>query len=161
MLKTIAGATAGILTLAMLSAPVLADTATTIDVTLWDKGSSAEMATDRGVGMSGDMSNATMGVKLSSDLAKAGDVTFRVVNASQETIHEMVVFPYKDGEKVPFSAQDAKIDEDAAGHLGEVSELDPSQKGSLTIHLDPGKYLLTCNILGHYMNAMWAVLTVK
>jgi uncharacterized cupredoxin-like copper-binding protein len=156
MLKSIASAT---LAIALVVVP--ASAATTINVKLWDKGSGADMATNRGIGMSGDMSAKTMGVDLSVSSVKAGDITFKVVNSSQETIHEMVVFPYKDGEKIPFSEKDAKIDEDQAGHLGEVSELDPSKNGALTLNLKPGKYVLTCNIPGHYMNGMWAILTVK
>lgn len=151
----------GALALALITAPVYAATGTTINVTLWDKGTSAEMTTDRGIGMTGDMNKATMGLRLSTKSAKAGEVTFKVVNSSQETIHEMVVFPYKDGEKIPFSDKDAKIDEDMAGHLGEVAELDPAKKGAVTLDLKPGKYILTCNIPGHYMNGMWAILTVK
>lgn len=133
----------------------------TVKVELWDKGTSAKMATDLGVGGTGDMSNATMGLKLSASTIKAGKTTFNVINTSKDTIHEMVVLPYKDGEKFPYSDKDAKIDEDAAGHLGEVSELEPGKSGSLRIGLKPGKYLLVCNIANHYMNGMWAIITVK
>ncbi len=159
MLRVMTKFAAGALALTLATAPLYA--ATTISVTLWDKGTSADIATDRGIGMIGDMSKATMGLRLSTKTAKAGDVTFKVVNSSQETIHEMVVFPYKDGEKIPFSEKDAKIDEDMAGHLGEVAELDPAKKGAVTLDLKPGKYILTCNIPGHYMNGMWAIFTVK
>jgi uncharacterized cupredoxin-like copper-binding protein len=161
MFKSITKAAAGLLVLAMFGMPALAAKPTTINITLWDKGTGAEMAMDRGIGMPGDKSKATMGLKLSAKSAKAGEITFKVVNASKETVHEMVVFPYKDGEKVPFSDKDAKIDEDLAGHLGEVSELDPAKGGAVTLQLKPGKYILTCNIPGHYMNGMWAMFTVK
>lgn len=159
MIRPFAGALLGaVLTASIASA---AQASTTVKVTLWDKGTSAEMATDKGVGMEMDKTPATMGVKLSKTTVKAGDVVFRVTNGSKETVHEMVIFPYKDGMKIPYSEKDLKIDEDAAGHLGEVSELDASKKGELKITLKPGKYLLTCNIPSHYMNGMWAMLTVK
>ena len=74
----------------------------------------AEMTNDKSIGMTGDKTPATMGIKLSTETAKAGDVTFEVANASKDTVHEMVVFPYTDGEKFPYSEGDAKIDEDAA-----------------------------------------------
>lgn len=141
------------------AAPAVAGT--TVDVTLWDKGDMAEMASDRGIGMTGDKTPATMGIKLSESTVKAGDITFEVRNASEGTIHEMVVLPYKDGETLPYLEDESRIDEEAAGHLGEVSELDPGTSGALRISLKPGKYALVCNIPGHYMNGMWAVLTVE
>lgn len=132
-----------------------------VKITLWDKGKEAAMTTDQGIGMTSGNSSATMGLKLSRTSVKAGEVVFRVKNGSQDIVHEMVVFPYKKGQDIPYSEKDSRIDEDAAGHLGEVSELDPGQKGELKISLKPGTYVLACNIAGHYMAGMWALLTVK
>ena len=42
----------------------------------------------------------------------------------------------------------------------EVSELDPGASGSLTVALQPGKYLLICNVPGHYASGMWTEFTV-
>jgi uncharacterized cupredoxin-like copper-binding protein len=159
MLKFVKGATLGTLMTFAIISP--ASAATVVTVTLWDKGTSADMATDKGIAMKADKSTATMGVKLSKSTVKAGEVLFKVSNSSAETVHEMVLFPYKDGEKIPYSDADSKINEDAAGHLGEVSELDPKNKGELKITLKRGKYAVLCNIPGHYMNGMWAILTVK
>jgi uncharacterized cupredoxin-like copper-binding protein len=132
-----------------------------VNVTLWDKGPSAEVKTDEGMGMAGDHSKATMGLKLSKDHAKAGNVTFLVKNSSKQIVHEMVVIPYPANGKVPYSDKDSKFDEDAAGHLGEVSELEPGKSGSVTLDLKPGKYILSCNVATHYANGMWTVLTVE
>ena len=74
----------------------------------------------------------------------------------------MIVIKVTDPKKaLPYVAADSKVDEDAAGHLGEVSELDPGKSGSLTMKLDPGTYMLLCNIPGHYMAGMWTTVTVK
>ncbi len=54
-----------------------------------------------------------------------------------------------------------KVDEDAAGHLGEVAELEPGASGSLTLTMKPGTYILYCNIPGHYAAGMWTLFTVK
>ena len=113
-----------------------------IDVQIWDTGTQATMSMDMGIGGTADKSAATMGIKLSTTTAKAGKVTFNVVNTSKDTVHEMVVLRYKDGEKLPYSAADMKLNEDAAGHLGEVSELEPGKSGSVTLGLKPGKYLV-------------------
>jgi uncharacterized cupredoxin-like copper-binding protein len=65
------------------------------------------------------------------------------------------------GKGPPYSDKDARFDEDAAGALGEVEELDPGKSGDLTLSLKPGKYALACNVPNHYANGMWTVLTVK
>lgn len=161
MLKPFAPSLAAAVTVLTIATSAQAAKHSSVNVLLWDKGASADMASDKGIGMSGSTSSATMGVKLSASKVSAGEVTFRVTNASKETIHEMVVLPYKDGQKLPFSEKDGKIDEDSAGHLAEVSELEPGKKGELKIALKPGKYVLVCNVPNHYMNGMWSILTVK
>lgn len=134
----------------------------TVNVSLWDKGAEAGMATDLGMAMGGDMSKATMGIKLSTNVVEAGKVTFEVANNSKDNIHEMVIAPVKgDNAPLPYVASENEVDEDNSGDLGEVSELDPGKDGSLTLNLKPGKYVLFCNVAGHYMNGMWALLTVN
>ena len=136
------------------------DSAQTVNVTLWDKGANAEMKMDMGVGMAGNHMMSNMGLKLSRDQVKAGDVTFHVANSSKDAVHEMLVIPYPTSGKLPYNVQDAKFDEDAAKSMGEVSELDPGKAGSLTLKLAPGKYILTCNVANHFANGMWTVLKV-
>lgn len=136
---------------------------TVVNVSLWDKGANVEMADGLGMGMAGaHMSKATMGIKVSMKSVKAGEVTFRVTNDSKDTVHEMVVSPIKGmDDPLPYSADENEVDEDAAGNLSEVSELDPGKSGSLTLHLKPGKYILYCNVPGHYMSGMWTMLSVN
>jgi uncharacterized cupredoxin-like copper-binding protein len=120
-------------------------------VSLWDKGSNIQMATDFGYPATGkDMSKATMGIAVNTDTVKAGEVTFEVLNSSAETIHEFIVARLKDVNKpLPYLASDSKVDEDKADvHLGEVSELDPGKTGALRLDLKPGNYLLYCDIPG-------------
>ena len=144
----------------MLSLAPSAEAATTIVVSLWDKGAAMDMPTGLGINMSGDMSKATMGIKATPDKAKAGVVTFKVTNDSKDTIHEMLVFPLKsETAQLPFVAAENKIEEEGFD-LGEVSELDPGATGALTLNLKPGKYALICNVAGHYMAGMWTIVTV-
>jgi uncharacterized cupredoxin-like copper-binding protein len=158
----IQAAVAGVL---LLSSNVIAIADSTIKATLWDKGTSAQIKTDLGMGMAGDMAGghamSGMGIKLSKDHAKAGKVTFEVKNSSKETVHEMVIIPYPADGKIPYSDKDSKFDEDRAGHLGEVSELNPGKSGAVTLDLKPGKYILSCNIATHYANGMWTTFTVE
>lgn len=157
--KALAGAA---LAVAFVSLASSALAASVIDVTLFDLGSGATMATDLGMTMGGDTSKAVMKIAASPAFARAGEVTFKVVNNSRDLVHEMIVVKLKDETTpLPYVAADGKVDEDAAGHLGEVSELDPGKSGSLTLNLDPGTYMVFCNLPGHYMAGMWSTITVK
>ena len=102
------------------------------------------------------MSMATMGIKASPTTVPAGVVSFHVTNTSTDTIHEMIVMYLADPtQPLPYIANDYKVDEDKAGDKGEVSELDPGANGTLTVFLKPGKYLLICNVAGHFAAGMW------
>ena len=129
-----------------------------VDVQLWDSGASTPMMAGLEYTGAGpvDLSKATMGIKVSQATAPRGVVTFRVTNTSKDTVHEMIVLYLKDPNMPPpYSASDQRIDEDKAGYKGEVSELQPGKTGNKTLALQPGKYLLVCNIAGHYAAGMW------
>ena len=151
-------------TVVLAAASGAAMAATTVHVSLWDKGADMKMVTGQEYepGKTIDQSKATMGVKAMPDNAKPGVVTFKVTNNSKDTIHEMIVMKLdKAGDALPYVAAENRVDEDKAGDKGEVSELDPGASGSLTVVLQPGKYLLICNVPGHYASGMWTEFTVK
>jgi uncharacterized cupredoxin-like copper-binding protein len=128
-----------------------------VNVELWDKGMATEMPKGLAYATPGlDMTKATMGIKLSVAKAPAGLVTFKVTNTSKDTVHEMIVMYLADPTKpLPYIDKEIRVDEDKAGDKGEVSELDPGNSGSLSVALKPGKYLLICNVPGHYAAGMW------
>jgi uncharacterized cupredoxin-like copper-binding protein len=134
-----------------------ASAATIVHVELWDKGADMEMPKGLVYGAPGvDLSTAPMGVKASPSSAPTGDVTFDVTNTSKDTIHEMIVMYVGNSTKpLPYIDNEERVDEEKVRDLGEVSELDPGGSGALTVHLDPGKYLLICNVPGHYAAGMW------
>ncbi len=140
-----------------LSGVVGASASTLVSVELWDKGMATEMPTGLAYATPGaDLSKATMGIKLSRKDAPAGVVTFRATNTSKDTIHEMIVMYLADPTKaLPYIDSEYRVDEDKAGDKGEVSELEPGASGSLTVNLKPGKYLLICNVAGHFAAGMW------
>ena len=135
----------------------VAPAATLINVELWDKGAAMEMPTGLAYATpSADLTKATMGIKPSQPSAPAGIVSFKVTNTSKDTVHEMIVMYLADPTKpLPYVDADKKVDEDKAGDKGEVSELNPGKSGSLTVALKPGKYLLICNVAGHFAAGMW------
>ncbi|TPO10494.1 sulfocyanin-like copper-binding protein [Mesorhizobium sp. B1-1-5] len=134
-----------------------------VQVSLWDKGASMEMPTGLTYAAPGlDSTKATMGIKISRGAVKAGKVTFKLKNDSKDTIHEMIVIFLADAKKpLPYIDAENRVDEDKAGDEGEVSELDPGKSGSLTVDLKPGRYLLICNVPGHYAAGMWTEFTVN
>jgi uncharacterized cupredoxin-like copper-binding protein len=141
-----------------------ASAGSTIIVTLRDNGQTLDLSTNMGfaMGAHGDMKKAPMSIKINVNRVKSGQVTFKVLNASKETIHEMVLSPIKDeNATLPFIEKENRVDEEGSGHLGEVSELDPGKKGELTVDMKPGSYILYCNIPGHYGAGMWTTLKVQ
>lgn len=138
----------------------------TINVSLWDKGPDSAMMDEmhpRGMGMGkmADMAMAMMGITPDKTEVPAGNVTFVVSNDSKDIEHEMVVAPIASADvTVPYNADENRVDEDMAGSLGEVEELEPGKSGTVTLDLKPGLYLLYCNIPGHFIGGMWSVITV-
>jgi uncharacterized cupredoxin-like copper-binding protein len=134
-----------------------ASAATVVQTELWDKGVDMTMPKDLLYASPKlDMSKATMGIKVTPKKVRAGVVTFKVTNSSKDTIHEMIVMYLQDPTKpLPYIDAESRVDEDKAGDKGEVSELDPGKSGSLTVTLKPGKYLLICNVPGHFAAGMW------
>ncbi len=140
-----------------------------IEVSLWDSGDMALHKTSdgmmMGMGMGGAttraMAKAHMGIRLSSRTVRAGKLSFNVRNDSKLMAHEMVVSPIKNSKTpLPYLQGEDKVDEKAAVSLGEVAELEPGKSGTLTLTLKPGRYILYCNVAGHYAHGMWTVLTV-
>lgn len=143
-------------------AAVPAAAGTVVHAFLWDSGADTVMTTGLGAGEGGDKLTATMGIAVSATEIPAGEVTFEVTNVSKAMVHEMLVVPLAAGEvKPPYDVAEQEVNEDEANSQGEVSETDPGGTGSLTVTLKPGRYMLVCNLPGHYEAGMWTYLTVK
>ena len=146
--------------LPVAASPALA--ATSINVYLTNHAMMGDMPNNLGMAVGGDKANAAMTVLATPTVVPAGEVTFTAYNRSADLVHEMIVLKLADPHApLPYVSSDFKVNEDAAGHLGEVSELDPGKSGSLTLKLDPGTYMLLCNVPGHYMAGMWTTITVR
>ena len=150
----------------ILTLPGLAFAGATVKVSLWDKGPDSVVLDDAHMAMMGKMdmamaSKGMMGVKVDKTSVKAGTVTFVVKNDSKDIIHEMILSPVADGVvELPYLKDENRVDEEKAGHLGEVAELDPGKSGKLTVDVKPGKYILYCNIPAHFVDGMWTEITV-
>lgn len=135
-----------------------------VNVKLYETNDDVDLSQNMGlgIGMGGDMSKAVMFVEADKFAVKAGLVTFRATNASDDMIHELLVAPIAGMDnRLPYKDTDQQVDEDAAGSLGEVADLEPGKSGELTLDLKPGYYALFCNIPGHYMAGMWKIIAVQ
>ena len=97
-----------------------------------------------------EMSIAGAPLRISS-----GSVTFQARNVGTVQ-HELVLFKGVE----PLKLKNFKGLE-AGRWLGEVAELDPGKSGKVTLTLKPGKYLLACNVAGHYQLGMHRMLVVS
>jgi uncharacterized cupredoxin-like copper-binding protein len=90
--------------------------------------------------------------------AAAGHVTFDVHNGGAQP-HELVVLKSSKPAARLGKAGTARLPE--TGHVGEVGELKAGADGKTTIDLKPGRYVLICNLPGHWTAGMRSDLTVR
>ena len=108
------------------------------------------------VKVTGEQSEA-MTLEPSPGSAKAGRVTFKVLNAAKTESHEMIVARVADPTApLPYDAAKKRVIESKLQALGEVSKIKPGETKSMTLNLTPGKYILVCNHTGHYKAGMVA-----
>ena len=82
---------------------------------------------------------------------KAGKVTFTMKNLGK-VAHEMVVLKTN---KAPGSLAGSGSSASERGSLGEISGIKPGKSGKLTLTLKAGKYVLFCNLPGHYKSGQF------
>ena len=87
----------------------------------------------------------------------AGKTTFIVANKGS-ILHEMVVVPSTGG-AAALRQPDGTASEE--GSLGEVADVEAGGGGQLTVTLPAGKYVLLCNLPGHFANRMYANFVAK
>jgi uncharacterized cupredoxin-like copper-binding protein len=92
---------------------------------------------------------------------KAGDVVFRVQNKGPDA-HELLVVRAPSG-RMPMRSDGLTVNEEKL--LGrEVGVLEPAEKNAVRemhVRLKPGRYVLFCNMSGHFMGGMHKTLLVR
>ena len=78
---------------------------------------------------------------------RAGAITFEVTNAGT-FVHELVVVRGESYESLPLAANGAIVEDDLeeGALVGRTPRIDPGGSETLTLGLDPGDYVLVCNI---------------
>jgi uncharacterized cupredoxin-like copper-binding protein len=92
---------------------------------------------------------------------RTGDVVLRVHNRGP-VAHELIV-AREDAGSLPLRRDAATVDEDAIEPVT-AGALEPADAGAtrdLRLRLSPGRYVLFCNMSGHYLGGMHAELVVQ
>jgi uncharacterized cupredoxin-like copper-binding protein len=107
-----------------------------------------------------DVTERDFHIATSTAHVAAGVVDLRVHNNGPDQ-HELIVVPVRpDG--LPIRPDGFTVNEEAIQN-SEPGALDPGHSGAtrdLTVNLKPGRYLLFCNMAGHYMGGMHTVVVV-
>lgn len=97
-------------------------------------------------------------VKPSSDTVAAGEVTFQVENGGSAS-HELVIYRTDDApDALEQDGGIAKLDD--AKVIEDTDELSAGDDTEVTVTLEAGKYLLLCNLPGHYQSGQVVAFTV-
>jgi len=94
-------------------------------------------------------------------IVPAGDAVLRVVNRGPDD-HELIVVRAEGG-SLPMRDDGLTVDEERLEH-SEAGVLEPGNPGSvrtIDVHLAPGRYVLLCNMAGHYLGGMRTELVVE
>jgi uncharacterized cupredoxin-like copper-binding protein len=89
-----------------------------------------------------------------------GPVTFSVWNAGPSTHEFVVVRSDRSADELPIAADGLSVDEDGVVPIDELTEVDSGTRATLTLALSPGRYVIFCNLEGHYLGGMHAALEV-
>jgi uncharacterized cupredoxin-like copper-binding protein len=90
----------------------------------------------------------------------AGDVVIRVHNRGPDD-HELIVV--RADSSLPLRSDGLTVNEEAL-QRAEAGALEPGEPGAtreLQVHLSPGRYVLFCNMAGHYLGGMHVVLVAR
>jgi uncharacterized cupredoxin-like copper-binding protein len=95
----------------------------------------------------------------------AGTVKLSTPNQGQLP-HELVLFKTKQPAGSLPTLSNGEVDEEGleangVESPGEIEDVGPGETKSATLKLTPGKYVMICNLPGHYKQGMYGTLTVK
>ena len=102
-------------------------------------------------------------VRQETTVVPAGTVSFLIRNQGPTTHEVIVVRSDLAPDKLPLQRDGLTVDEEGPGikFLEEVEGLDIDDRQTLVLDLAPGRYVLYCNLEGHYLGGMYEALTVR
>ena len=106
------------------------------------------------------ISDGSMQVDQSS--VPAGPVTFQVFVKSDQAHEINVLKTQLDPKSLPEGTEPGVIDEDAVGDkAGEIEDVPPDMPQADTFDMTSGRFVVFCNLAGHYAKGEVATLVVK
>lgn len=115
-----------------------------------------------------DVTLSEWSIRTSSPSVEAGQVYFLVENAGPDDPHEFVIIR-SDAEADALPVVEGRVPEDEVEIAGEIEPFVPGSSASITVELEPGSYVLICNIAevedgeleSHYELGMRTAFTVE
>lgn len=98
-------------------------------------------------------------ITLMPDTVPAGKITFVVSNPSLMRHEFLVIKSNRAPTDLPLWPN-GRVNEDVVDIINTIEDVPPHGSGSLTLTLDPGRYVLICNLPEHYGQGMHAELVV-
>lgn len=118
--------------------------------------------TDGGTALNAELDEYTITLDRSS--LPAGDVDITAENVGQVE-HELIVAQTDfAADSLPLGqnrVDEERIENQGGEIVGEIEEFPPGETETATFTLDPGSYVLFCNLPGHYELGMHTTLTVE
>ena len=112
-----------------------------------------------------DVTEHDFEIGMDSSRLKSGDVTFTVTNTGP-SVHEFVIVKTDlAADALPTKTEDGAeiVDEDGDGFtpVDEIEDIQVDTDQELTVDLAAGKYVVFCNVPGHYLAGMTTAFTVE
>ncbi|MCH7578502.1 MAG: hypothetical protein IH822_12070 [Chloroflexi bacterium] len=132
-----------------------------------DDGDEAPAAGETPINAAGDTPAATtvdvgleeFAVNPAQDIADAGTLTFSVSNDGAIPHNFLVIRTDLASDALPTA--DAQVDEGQVDVVAFIPEYGAGDTEDVSVDLEPGSYVLICNVAGHYDSGMRAGFTVE
>jgi uncharacterized cupredoxin-like copper-binding protein len=107
-----------------------------------------------------DVTERDFSIKVSTHILSPGAVTVRVTNRGPDA-HELIVVRARDSH-LPLRSDGITVDEEGLEKttLGTLEPGEPGSVRELHLKLTKGRYVLLCNMSGHFMGGMEATVDV-
>ena len=98
---------------------------------------------------------------LDATTGAAGEVTFHIQNDGEKTHEFVVVSTDTAADSLPVDDATDTVDETQFTPVDEVEDITSGSSAELTVTLEPGHYVILCNLESHYAEGMAADFTVE
>jgi uncharacterized cupredoxin-like copper-binding protein len=99
-------------------------------------------------------------IKPDTTTIPAGKVTFKVTNIDVITHETLVVHAQGKGFDLPYDFAISRVIEEKIDKPGEVPDIKSGTSGEVTLDLEPGTYILMCNLTAHFQAGMHTLIKV-